>query len=1078
MKNCACETDISRDGSGRLGRFLQALDPEYNPVDNRSLADLLIFAKRFAGQVRFYKLGGDTCDADGSWKGFFNSDVAFLSASVLTTDLEQIEKDYLETRAHFDQTKSIDAFKALFSPITGMAEKLDKWLSRSNTDFALYQDIQLAIRSSMREQILKVFELDKAAVLVNSDELGIEFEPVNEETWDLDVTIPFIGSLYSGATLEDKLFNASLSVDTIFNSTFQTLKQIVKKGDEYLYTAIEKYPRHQPHVALFITFLELFRLAQEQLNGLTEKHLNFYYRDVLQLKEKPAQPDHVNLIFELAKDSIVCHLPKGTALSAGKDAFGIDQIYLTERDMVVNKAQVKEIKNVFIEQCGEGRIKGFYARPVANSADGKGAALREEDPWWNPYGADEIKSQNSCGQVISHTGRNYANVGFAVASPQLRLEGGDRTISLKMKGISKILTRSEDFYLKLSGAKGWIDITQSVDEPDGGVIFFLANNKVSPAKASYYMSKNDPDMMVIFLPKTEQPVVSYNSEIHEEMPFPTDQPVLQVLLNGSDISISPEDWENTVVDFSSESPAADGQVVPNFQIGVVVQGLKKSVIIQNEQGVQPPDKPFYPFTPLPTPGSPLYIGSEEMFNKPIESFSINLEWQNKEIPFNQLEYSVLVGKEWIPVSGEGNSFSFDQSGERQTAYFDEWNEDLNQGFAKIVFADAIKTDPAQLMQAGNQSKINSVSLSYVSALSKLEDSLDKFFHVYPFGVVETAQESDVQSIGNQVSKFGVSLSGQTNSRKVWVGNRVFPDFKAGEQQVAIPAGLDLKVDSKGYSSLADIGKKRVDLISKSDRAVLKKRNENAFSLDQVSVTGPNQYTAAKRQEGMLFIGLEGLIAPQNLSLLFQVAEGTAIDDDLDPPVIHWSYLSDNQWKNLPASNVILDSTYGLQTTGILLFDIPEDATNTNDIMTPGLHWISASVDEGSHRLPYLVKISAQAVPAVFNDQNNDPGHYNAPLPAASVTKFLEKPAEIKLVDQPFASYNGVPAEIGKEFYMRVSERLRHKNRAVTAIDYEKLVLEYFPDIFKVKCITHTDPNCRLPNSSHPQHPLPCFRYKE
>ncbi len=39
--------------------------------------------------------------------------------------------------------------------------------------------------------------------------------------------------------------------------------------------------------------------------------------------------------------------------------------------------------------------------------------------------------------------------------------------------------------------------------------------------------------------------------------------------------------------------------------------------------------------------------------------------------------------------------------------------------------------------------------------------------------------------------------------------------------------------------------------------------------------------------------------------------------------------------------------------------------------------------------------------------------------------------------------------------MRVSERLRHKHRAVTVSDYERLVLENYPQIHKVKCISHT-----------------------
>jgi len=41
------------------------------------------------------------------------------------------------------------------------------------------------------------------------------------------------------------------------------------KSVGYMHFALEAYPSHQPHMALFITFLELFRLAQDQMNGLT-----------------------------------------------------------------------------------------------------------------------------------------------------------------------------------------------------------------------------------------------------------------------------------------------------------------------------------------------------------------------------------------------------------------------------------------------------------------------------------------------------------------------------------------------------------------------------------------------------------------------------------------------------------------------------------------------------------------------------------------------------------------------------------------------------------------------------------------
>ena len=52
-------------------------------------------------------------------------------------------------------------------------------------------------------------------------------------------------------------------------------------------------------------------------------------------------------------------------------------------------------------------------------------------------------------------------------------------------------------------------------------------------------------------------------------------------------------------------------------------------------------------------------------------------------------------------------------------------------------------------------------------------------------------------------------------------------------------------------------------------------------------------------EGELYIGIDNISAPQNLSLFFQLAEGSA-DPDLAKPQVNWSYLSNNQWQPLQA----------------------------------------------------------------------------------------------------------------------------------------------------------------------------------
>jgi hypothetical protein len=69
--------------------------------------------------------------------------------------------------------------------------------------------------------------------------------------------------------------------------------------------------------------------------------------------------------------------------------------------------------------------------------------------------------------------------------------------------------------------------------------------------------------------------------------------------------------------------------------------------------------------------------------------------------------------------------------------------------------------------------------------------------------------------------------------------------------------------------------------------------------------------------------------------------------------------------------------------------------------------------------------------------------------------LFDADGEVKKVLQPYASFGGKKKEGGKGYYTRVSERLRHKHRAITIWDYEHIVLQQFPEVYMVKCLNHT-----------------------
>ena len=209
-------------------------------------------------------------------------------------------------------------------------------------------------------------------------------------------------------------------------------------------------------------------------------------------------------------------------------------------------------------------------------------------------------------------------------------------------------------------------------------------------------------------------------------------------------------------------------------------------------------------------------------------------------------------------------------------------------------------------------------------------------------------------------------------------------------------------------------------------------------------------------EGSLFLGLKDLVPGNNLNVLFKLAEATA-DSESEKEQVFWHYLDNNAWKQLRAGfEVVEDGTRNLTTSGIIKFALPANMTKDNTVMPKGLHWIKASMAKNSKGAGETIGIHTQVIGATFtNEEANDKLRMTRPLAAGSISKMETADASVKSVVQPYESYGGSVPEIERHFYVRVSERLRHKGRAIQAFDYERLVLEAFPQIFKAKCINHS-----------------------
>ncbi|MDC8005356.1 baseplate J/gp47 family protein [Aureisphaera galaxeae] len=206
-------------------------------------------------------------------------------------------------------------------------------------------------------------------------------------------------------------------------------------------------------------------------------------------------------------------------------------------------------------------------------------------------------------------------------------------------------------------------------------------------------------------------------------------------------------------------------------------------------------------------------------------------------------------------------------------------------------------------------------------------------------------------------------------------------------------------------------------------------------------------------DGELFIGIGDLEGGNSVSLLFQVAEGSA-NPRQTPIDLKWKYLSGTTWTEFEPED-LGDDTNGLTQSGIVKMNSPEDLKWDEQTELPsGYWWIKIEAAERIDAICDLIGIHAQALKAVLTDFEEAGTQFIENTPEKTISKLYKTRNEIKKIEQPYPSFGGKLEEDDNMFYQRTSERLRHKGKAITMWDYEKLVLDNFPDVFQVKCLNH------------------------
>ncbi len=865
-----------------------------------------------------------------------------------------------------------------------------------------------------------------------------------------------------------------------------------REGDwvDFFTKSISDDQKNEPHYALFIALLELYKVAQDDINTITKRHLDYYYREILKLEEKPAVPDQVFIIFTAAEQLASALVDKGKELDAKKDADGVDLVYKADKNIVVNHGLVTELKNVFINRPLDDSINPpfpdnipvllpgddpygvnggnnwrIYASPNANSSDGIGGEIETAEKRWRIFGApqqnEELKAD-----------RPQADVGFAFASPLLFLAEGQRTVTVTInfsrprisnpRALSSLATAlpssaaSMDLSLRLRSIpveEHEVAIAEFVlDEQNRALanafkIYFSGEESwIEPSQINLVQYRTNGDLVIeCTLAESQKAIVAYNEEVLLQ-PIRTQWPVMKIMLN----------TDSPVTDYIYHDLNTRKIFTADLKVNVI--GVK-NLIIQNDNSLLSPDQPFEPFTGQPVVDSSFYIGSNEIFQKQLDKVDLNITWhalpadtalypdgfgslyqyylphgealrrQNRSFKVNA---AILDKRVWKNVNGVGNSNGYE--------LFEPANGDTLEDNTKTI------TIQGTLGIAGRDPKMEVVEeLGTETQRGFLRLSLRDvdFGH----GIFQNSYTK--QAIWNVAKTQNPGLTIDSGGAPLGLPSDPYtPQIK--EISVNYTSGETINLTPQTTES--------------ADENNFNKRVEQFFHILPFGVAENHPHIIETEKEipllpqfpdeGSLYIGVAALDPPQVLSVLMKVAEGSA-NPDYARQTVKWSYLYNNEWYSFTQLQILSDSSNGLLTSGIVTFDLPKAFNNTNTALTEGLYWLRASVEHYSGAVCDLIAVQAQAVTATFADNGNDPNHLRLPLPAETITDFVNGDAAIETIAQPFASFGGSIKEQSEEFYVRVSERLRHKNRAITIWDYEHLVLQQFPAIYKVKCLNHT-----------------------
>jgi hypothetical protein len=993
-----------RDGVSQSQRLLKQLKPGYISVDERSLSDLLKFLQKYAKNINYYNKFNIL---DGDWSAFFKSkDTKEENDKYIREMVAYIEKPDRAKESkviEFSQPHLVLMFA--FLKLLEHPQRQFKELTLRYLDFYYKEVLQLISSKEVPDQVNLIFKLIpqveehrlKKGTLLNAT--------TNDEEANIDIQYEIDRDIHVNQA-------QITSIKTLF----------YQNPDEYGYENI--YSNN------------IIDINEEE-----EEESNF------QIEESFAtlgtNNNNSSTIIGFAVTSNLLYLPEGERTIT---------LVLFAKAETLNKDKINTLLNHEIEPFD------IY---LSNKTDW--TKLESQSFTWG-----------ISNQIVGQPIKSYENTEIILGiNDQIVILINDD--SFIEEDVNQILVFDSEKIFRIthvSTINPQIAKVKRIPELET-VEKNLGNGKINLYSDSAINNNNLK--FQLNLRSNSNPVVPFDEDSMPESDLPQNKinhPIIKILLReNSKRSILEEIWDNISARTSEDSKIKvikylsykefKSIQLEQVYIKVEVNNLQ-DLKIRNDSSILDRKAAFELFGNYPKVGSGFYFSNQEINQKHLDAFSLELEWIGLPNDFNE-HYQAYNQT----LKTEFNNQSF----QVRWKLFDEKNKGIDVGESSCLFQERGKVlnergkvlNEKTILEYHNLTIQNYISDIFVADTEdpfkyntyfKLELEKPDFGHdLYPI-VLNEISLSNLQNIFNKSSSNGggelplVNLPYTPKVKSIYLNYT--SSIEIDLSKYSEEEGKILKKEENNRIFQIHPFGYYVDIKDSSDYT--DEKNSGLENSDNLKSNKNSSYLFPQYDyEGRLYIGINNLKPPQDVSFLFQITPGSGLKD-IEAPDISWSYLDGNCWKKFEENEILYDTTGKLLNTGIIQLSIPK-TTGDHQILSSDLYWLRVIAIENVLAIPETLYVRTQAVSATFLNQENSKQHFQQPLPANSIEEFVIPEPNIKAIEQPATSYGGKAAESDEDFITRVSERLRHKQRAITAWDYERLVLQEFPEVYKVKCIT-------------------------